>query len=374
MKIIVLGGAGDMGSRTVEDLAATEDVEQVTIADGDLVQANRLASRLQGQMASVDTILVDADNHRGLVQAMRGYDVAASALGPFHRFENKLVHASIEAGVDYVSICDEWEAVEAVMGEASQAAQDKGRIVVTGMGASPGLTNVGVRFLDEQMDHLRRVEISCYQPLDAGGGEAVLKHMMYIMSGEVASWRRGEQVMIPACSETRVVDFPQFGPIQLWNMGHSEPYTVPRYFPEIEEVSFFMGFGKGANLFVKPARWGWFQSPRWVDRFAAALSAFEHVTPNGPPGLGALRIDAWGQQGDDEVHQMLCGSGGMREVTGLSLSVGALMVGRRELLTDQGGVYGPEACIRPVPFIQEMMKKGVSVYEDLGMQTPLSVD
>ncbi|MBW2455404.1 MAG: saccharopine dehydrogenase NADP-binding domain-containing protein, partial [Deltaproteobacteria bacterium] len=367
MKIIVLGGAGDMGSRTVEDLAATADVELVTIADGNLAAADRLASRLQGQAAAVDTILIDADNHRGLVQAMRGYDVVASALGPFHRFENKLVHAAIEAEVDYTSICDEWEAVEAVMGEASRAAEDTGRIVITGMGASPGLTNVGVRFLDDQMDHLRRVEISCYQPLDAGGGEAVLKHMMYIMSGEVASWRRGEQVMVPACSETRVVDFPQFGPIQLWNMGHSEPFTVPRTFPDIEEVSFFMGFGKGANLFVKPARWGWFQSHRWVDRFAGALATIEGLTPDAPPGLGALRVDAWGQQGDDEIHRMVCGTGGMREVTGLSLSVGALMLGRRELLVERGGVYAPEACIRPRPFIQAMIEKGVTVYEDLAM-------
>ncbi len=374
MKIIVLGGAGDMGSRTVEDLAATGDVELVTVADGNLTAADQLASRLQGQTAAVDTILIDADNHRGLVQAMRGYDVVASALGPFHRFENKLVHAAIEAGVDYTSICDEWEAVEAVMGEASRAAEDTGRIVITGMGASPGLTNVGVRFLDEQMDRLRRVEISCYQPLDAGGGEAVLKHMMYIMSGEVASWRRGEQVMIPACSETRVVDFPQFGPVQLWNMGHSEPFTVPRTFPELEEMSFFMGFGKGANLFVKPARWGWFQSPRWVDRFASALATIEGLTPDGPPGLGALRIDAWGQEGDDEIHRMVCGTGGMREVTGLSLSVGALMVGRRELLVETGGVYAPEACIRPRPFIQAMIEKGVTIYEDLAMQRPMSLD
>ena len=33
MQIIVLGGAGDMGSRAVEDLATTEGVRRVTIAD-----------------------------------------------------------------------------------------------------------------------------------------------------------------------------------------------------------------------------------------------------------------------------------------------------------------------------------------------------
>ena len=42
MKIIVLGGAGDMGSRAVEELAEAEGVEQVTIADRNLEDALQL--------------------------------------------------------------------------------------------------------------------------------------------------------------------------------------------------------------------------------------------------------------------------------------------------------------------------------------------
>jgi hypothetical protein len=48
---------------------------------------------------------------------------------------------------------------------------------------------------------------------------------------------------------------------------------------------------------------------------------------------------------------MLCGTGQMREVTGLSLSIGTRMVGRKELLTRVGGVYAPEADIEPEKFI-----------------------
>jgi hypothetical protein len=33
--------------------------------------------------------------------------VAASALGPFYRFETEFVGAAIEAGVDYTSVCDD---------------------------------------------------------------------------------------------------------------------------------------------------------------------------------------------------------------------------------------------------------------------------
>jgi len=83
MKIIVLGGAGDMGSRAVEDLAQAEGIEQVTIADRNLEVAHQIAGRLQKGKAKVDVKSVDGNDHNGLVDAMRGYDVAASALGPF---------------------------------------------------------------------------------------------------------------------------------------------------------------------------------------------------------------------------------------------------------------------------------------------------
>ena len=47
MKIIVLGGAGDMGSRAVEELAAAEGIEQVTVADRNLDGANEIAGGCQ---------------------------------------------------------------------------------------------------------------------------------------------------------------------------------------------------------------------------------------------------------------------------------------------------------------------------------------
>ena len=79
MKLIILGGAGDVGSRTVEDLATTRGVERVTICDRNVRAAEAIASRLRGAPAQVDVVGVDADDHRALVAALRGYDVAASA-------------------------------------------------------------------------------------------------------------------------------------------------------------------------------------------------------------------------------------------------------------------------------------------------------
>lgn len=74
MKIIVLGGAGEMGSRTVQELAGAKEVKRVTIADRHLDEAQRLAQRLVSKRVEVVATAVDANDHNALVDVMRGHD------------------------------------------------------------------------------------------------------------------------------------------------------------------------------------------------------------------------------------------------------------------------------------------------------------
>jgi lysine 6-dehydrogenase len=370
MKIIVLGGAGDVGSRAAEDLVASPGVELVTIADRNVPAAEKLAGELRGRGAQADVRSIDADDQQSLIEAMRGYDVAASTLGPFFRYETKLAGAAIEAGVDYASICDDWSAAQAVLTELKDTARSAGRIVLTGLGASPGITNVGIRYLAGQLDRIRRVDVNVFQPLNAGGGEAVLKHMLFIISGQVAGWRWERQVMMPACVEARTVEFPRYGRIKVWNMGHTEPVTLPRFIRGMEECNFFMGFGRGAGLFIWPAKRGLFTSQRRIDLVARLLVPLERLTGGRTPAPGAIRVDVWGEKGGERVQRSLCGIGQMREATGLSLSVGVQMLARREVLSEEGGVYAPEACLKPEPFLAAMKAKGVEAFEDLAMTKP----
>jgi lysine 6-dehydrogenase len=371
VQIIVLGGAGDMGSRAVEELAASEGVRRVTIADRNVNAARRIVGRLGGQSAEVDAVAVDASDHGALVETLRGYDVAASALGPFHLHEVKLVRAAVEAGVDYASVCDEWEPAGAVLDRFDGPARERGVTVITGLGTSPGMTNVGIRYYADQLDTIRRADVCVYQPLDAGGGEAVVRHMLHVISGQVVVWRGGRRVMVPACSEEHVVEFPRFGPITVWNMGHAEPETVPRFLPGIEEVNFFMGFGPGSGLFIQPARWGLLASRRLRGGLARLVSLVERISSDGEPADGAVRIDVWGEVAGEEVHRLACGIGGMREATGISLAIGTLMLARRELLVGAGGAYAPEACLDPRTFIGRLSASGVPAYTDLTMTQPI---
>lgn len=374
MKILVLGGAGDMGSQAVEDVAVAPDVTCVTIGDRDIPAAERLAARAEKGRAKVVARGVDANDHGALVRLMKEHDVVASAVGPFHRFEARMIEAAIEARVPYASICDEWQAAEGVIDGLNGRARERGCIAITGLGASPGISSVAAAWLARGFDRLRRIDISTFQPLDAGGGPAVLQHLLYIMSGDVVAHRDGERRLIPACSESRVEEFPRFGRVRVWNMGHSEPATLPRYFPDVREVNFLLGFGRGSELFVRPAQWGLFRSGRRIDAVAAVLHRLAALTKPEEPGTGALRVDVWGERDGAIGHSIACGVGQMRTATGLSLSIGTLMLGRRQLTTTQGGVYAPEGVIEPVGFIEEFRTRGLELFEDLAMARPVRTD
>ena len=221
------------------------------------------------------------------------------------------------------------------------------------------------------MDKIRRADIYVYMPLNAGGGPAVIGHTLFIMSGRIPTWRGGKRLMLPACSEARVVEFPKFGPATLWNMGHSEPVTVPLFFPGIEEVNFFMGFGAGSRVLVWPAKMGLLGGRRRRKFFAGLLGRLEGVGRPKEPEWGAVRIDVWGTRGGRDVHEMGCGIGQMREATGVSLAVGTLMLARKEVVTKQGGVYGPEGCLDPTKFLALVRERGIIPYFDLEMTRPI---
>jgi len=191
--------------------------------------------------------------------------------------------------------------------------------------------------------------------------------MFHIISGQVVAWRGGRRVMVRACSKERSVQFPRFGTLKVWNMGHSEPETVPRFIPGIEEVNFFMGFGPGSGLFIRPARMGLLRSRRIREGAARLVSWIEHRSAEQEPEPGAVRIDVWGEVNGEAVHRIACGIGHMREATGLALSAGTLMLARGELLTPEGGVYAPEGCLDPQRFIAVLGEKGVKAYADLEM-------
>ncbi|HUH82669.1 MAG TPA: saccharopine dehydrogenase C-terminal domain-containing protein [Nitrososphaerales archaeon] len=132
MKAAVLG-SGLMGSVIGWDLARSEDVDQVVVADIDRERLDVVRKRSPGKKLSVE--LLDIKDRPKVVSFLRRFDVATSALP--HGIVHHSDVAAAEAGAKMVNI-----AFEDVQMELDGAARKSGALLIPGCGVAPGLGGI----------------------------------------------------------------------------------------------------------------------------------------------------------------------------------------------------------------------------------------
>ncbi len=366
MKIIVLGGAGDMASRAVRALAAEPEVMAVTVADCNLAAAERLATEL-GQ--KVSAVWVDANDHDALVRIIRGHNAAASGIGPFYRYEAKLAWAAIEAGVPYVSLCNDYDGAQAVL-ELDAAAKAMGVTVLTGLGWTPGLSNLLARKGAAQFDLADEINVAWGSSASDSEGFAVILHTLHIFTGRVPSFQRGRLVKVQAGSGKEVVLFPPpVGRVNCYHLGHPEPVTLPRYLPSVRTVTLKGGLSEQPlnDLAIWLARLRLTDTPAKKDTLGkiikATLPALSKLGEAEEP-CSAVRVDVGGWTNGVYGQVSYGAAAHMAELTGLPLAIGTLMLARGQV--HMPGVVAPEACLEPEPFLSELETRGVPIYDMTG--------
>ncbi|MFZ5436748.1 MAG: saccharopine dehydrogenase family protein [Bacillota bacterium] len=360
MNVLVLGAAGDMGSRAAKELLSMDSVKSVTILDKNI----DLAKSLFADHPKATIKHVDVRDHESLVAVMKGHDVVASAVGPFYLFEPITVRAAIDAKVHYVSICDDHDACSKVLA-LDHEARENGISVVTGAGWTPGITNAAVRYAADLLGDLEEVHIAWGGSAGDSKGYAVILHTIHIFTGMVPSVIRGTLTQVPAGSEGEWVEFPvPLGRVQVFNVGHPEPLTVSKYLPNVKRVTLKGGLVEGyltalarflpriglTNTPGKKAALGNF--------FHAILPALEKFSDKSCNMSGFLvRVRAV-----SGARVTLAGVGHMADLTGIPLAIVAEMVGNGTI--KRKGVFAPEAQdgVPASRFFDELGKRGIRLF------------
>jgi lysine 6-dehydrogenase len=365
-RILVLGGAGPVASHAVRELVAEQDVSAVTVADRDHEAAVRLASELGDKVFAV---AIDANDHIGLVAAAKGHDLIANAIDPFRCREARVAHAAIEAGVPYVSLCDDYDSARTVL-VLDEAAKVAGVTVLSGMGWTPGLSNVLARKAAERFELLDEVAIAWGGSAVGTEGYAVILQVLDSLSGLVPSFQRGRQVHLRAGSGREAVLFPPpVGRLNCYHLRHPEPLTLPRFLPGLRAVSLKGGFSEQAltDLVVGLARLGLADSQVRRDliaRLVKAAAPYARRLRTAAEPCSAVRVDVGGWD-SGAYRQVSYGvAAPMHQLTALPLAVGALMLGRGEVRVP--GVVAPEACIEPNAFLADLERRGVKIHDMTG--------
>ncbi|HHV19456.1 MAG TPA: saccharopine dehydrogenase [Thermoanaerobacterales bacterium] len=361
MKIVVLGGAGDMGSRAVKDLAKRTEVEELIIADINIELAEKISKELGEK---VKAVYIDANRPETLIEAMRDKDVVASAMGPFYKYEKVAVEAALAARVNYVSICDDYDAVESIL-PMDEKAKELGLSILTGMGWTPGISNILARKGADQLDEVEEINIYWAGSASDATGLAVTLHTIHIFTGQVTSFMNGKKVEIPAGSDRERVEFLEpLGYVDMYHLGHPEPVTLPLYIPKVKTVTLKGGLKESFlnKLAIAVARLGLTNTPSKKQSLGkilkSALPVLEKIQKPTVP-MSGIRVDIKGYLDGKKQHLVYQAADNMNNLTGVPLAIGALMMGKGEIT--RKGVFAPEAAVNPDRFIDELAQRNTKV-------------
>ena len=358
MRIVVLGGGGDMGGHAVRDLL-THSTAQVTIADRRVEAAQQYVHESRGRL---DTALVDATDEEALVEVLAGADAAVGCIGPFFEFAARLVRAAIRAGTPYVDICDDWGPVREIRGMDGWA-RAAGVPVITGLGWTPGITNLMAKRGAQRLDEVDEVKVAWAGSAADSAGFAVLMHVAYAITGEVPTFRDGETITVPARSGVEPVEFPEpLGRVWVSHCGHPEPLTLPAAL-EARTVSLKGGLTPQWNNRLAGALSdiGLFANPIRMRRVAGVIHQLEGLLRFGGVPFSGARVDVNGRKDGRSVVHSYATVDKMGRLTGIPAAIGALRLAERQVTAP--GIHAPEDVIEPESFFAELRDRAVEVVE-----------
>jgi saccharopine dehydrogenase-like NADP-dependent oxidoreductase len=363
MRILVIGGGGEMGRHAVRTLCEAEEVDQVVVGDRDRSGAAAVVAEV-GTKATAREL--DVTDGAALRRALNDVEVVLCTAGPFYLLGLPVLAAAIETGTHYLDICDDWEPTLEML-ELDDRAREAGVTAVIGMGASPGISNLLAVLAMNECDRVDRV----FTAWRAGAGlprptpenprpraTAAVEHWVHNCSDPIRIWRDGQAVQSWALEELPLT-YPGLGSNTVWICGHPEPLTLPRARPEVRESLNVMtsrpGLMAAMRRVAARVRSGELDIPAASELLLIEPNIAGSAAGEAPsfPGLFALAEGVKdGQAVRVAARPIAAPAKDMGEFTGIPLAVATLMMVRGEV--DKPGVHGPEAAVDAETFFNRL--------------------
>lgn len=359
MKVIVLGGAGEVGLEVTRDLALCGEIDDLVIADLDGERARRIAAELpQANGAGPTAIELDVRDRPRALEALAGANLLMNCTS-FELFDD-VIEMAIAARVDYADLISEPTEPQ------RRAAEEAGITAISGLGATPGLSNILVRHAHEQFDELHEVHISWMSLRTVAPTPGLLDTILWELSEDCQTrqyFQNGRYERAAFLDGSRLVTFaPPVGAQRVYYVPHTEVTTLPRHFPTLrfcavrgswrpelmEDMRVLQHYGLlSAAMLESTKRTIW-------DRFGGQRDS--------APWMLYVNVDVIGARGDEAVqrtyrvsHPPDWGQGGVARMTGIPAAVGAQLMARRGRTA--AGFADPEIYYEPYEFLEELDRR-----------------
>ena len=370
MRALIIGGVGGMGQGVARDLVKQDQVSSVILAD--LYPDPERLSRKLRENEKTTLIKMDVGDHEAMVKAFKDVNVVINTAGPFYKTAVPVAKAAVEAKVNYIDICDDYEGTEILFNsEIDQLAKEAGITVLTGMGSDPGTNNVLVKWYADRLDVVDEIYLYWVVSIAELAG-AAWDHSLHMTLGKIPQYMDGELVHVEGgTGETPEQFLDPLGTCHVRYVGHPQPLTLPKYIKGVKNVII-----KGALIplwvdeLIKEQRNTGFLGTEPIDvkgtritPYDLALKLWETIPQgrdNGPQSSG-LKVIVKGKRGDKKVVYTADMVGRMAPGTGLPAAIASLMM--NDGYVTEKGVVAPEGCIDPDKFLSIFLSRGAKIHQ-----------
>ena len=384
MKIIVLGGYGEMGKISVIDLVETCKDCEIVVAGRDRKKAENFAKSLKRK--NVKGVQVDVNNQKQLIRLLQGSDVVINATQYYMNLN--VMKSALAANVNYVDLGGLFHMTRKQL-KLHKQFKKRNLIAVIGCGATPGITNVMAAYGAKFFYSIESINVQ-FADRDYTNYKIAftVPYSMYTIFDEFtkkpAVLQNGRIKFVEPFTGMEDIKFP--GPMHnaiCFYTLHSEVATFPKSFKDkdIKNCSFKGGFDKDFVGKVKFLVDSGFASDKLVNfkgtkiipkeftvkilnQFIPSLKIkindieFLRVEITGKSKKFGKRLVVYCQTKTNKKWNISAGSWD----TGVPPSIIAQMIAKSQI--NQKGVLPPELCIDPEIFFKELKKRNIKVYLD----------
>jgi saccharopine dehydrogenase (NAD+, L-lysine-forming) len=361
MKAVVFGGAGVIGSCSVEYLSNLDKFSEIVIADIN----EKAAKELSKKNEKISFTKINAKDESTLLQSLNDADVAINCIGPFYKFAPFIIKAAIKKGVNYVDVCDDYDTTELLLDKFNKSAIDANITCIVGLGASPGLTNLIAAYGSKQFTSVEEIKIFVTRSIDEKAGAAIPYHMLHCWLGEIPIYIDGKFKKARGLVDGKeYVKFPKpFGQMPVYYFGHPETVTLPRYIKGVKNVCCKGSFipTEFRDILVNLDSIGLISENsiniqqnniKIIDFTAAYIEVLRRKIIEKHKDIisgGSIMVEISGLDDSEEKIMSYSGTAHMQQGTGTPAAIGAKMLTDGDITLK--GVYAPEGCIPPEKFI-----------------------
>jgi hypothetical protein len=290
MRMLIIGGYGTFGGRTVE-LLECEPALTLIVAGRSLEKAQAFCAQRPGARATLEPVHFDRQSDVAPQFAALRPDIVLDASGPFQAYgadAYQVVEAAIEARVHYLDLADGADFVSGV-GAYDTRARAAGIYILSGVSSFPVLTAAVVRHLSEGMSRLDEVAGGIAPSPFAGVGENVIRAIASYAGQPVAYLGRTAKIIGRPFTQQRRYTVAPPGRLPLRNTLFSlvdvpDARALSGLWPELRRV--WMGAGPVPEILHRALI-----ALAWAIQFGVVRSA----TPLAPLMHWATNHLRWGE-------------------------------------------------------------------------------